>query len=165
MGRYSLKKQLLGLLLWIVICFAASFIGAMASFNTPEMYGQLIQPTWAPPGWLFGPVWTFLYALMSVAAWLVWRQTASKAQRMALVWFFIQLVFNGLWSWLFFAWMQGLGSVINIVLLWMAIAVNIALFWRINRAAAALLLPYILWVTFATALNIAMWRLNPMLLS
>nr|WP_246172708.1 TspO/MBR family protein [Marinicella rhabdoformis] len=142
------------------MCFAASFVGAMATFNAADTYSQLTQPSWAPPGWLFGPVWTALYALMAVSVWLVWRQTASKPQRLALVSFLIQLVLNGLWSWLFFAWSLGLGPVINIVLLWIAIAVNIVLFWRVNRVAAVLMLPYILWVTFATVLNFAMWQLN-----
>jgi len=159
------KTQLwVGLIAWLALCFTASFIGALAAFNAPEIYGQMTQPAWAPPAWLFGPVWTTLYAMMAVAAWLVWQRGGMAANRLALGAFFLQLILNALWSWLFFAWLQGAWSVLNIVLLWMLILWTLVLFWRVNRWAGMLLIPYLAWVSFATALNVAMWRLNPQIL-
>ncbi|WP_223788751.1 TspO/MBR family protein [Marinicella meishanensis] len=159
------KIQLMvGLVAWLLLCFAASFIGALAAFNAPEIYGQMTQPEWAPPAWLFGPVWTTLYAMMAVAAWLVWQRGGFNQNRLALGVFLLQLALNALWSWLFFAWLQGAWSVLNIGLLWVMIAVTIVLFWRVNRWAGMLLIPYLVWVSFATALNTAMWQLNPNIL-
>lgn len=156
--------SLLGLVAWLLVCFAASFIGALAAINAPEIYGQMTQPSWAPPAWLFGPVWTTLYAMMAVAAWLVWQRGGWRANRLALAVFLLQLALNALWSWLFFAWLQGLWSVINIAVLWLLILTTMVLFLRVNRWAAWLLVPYLAWVSFATALNTAMWQLNPQIL-
>lgn len=157
-------KNIIGLIAWLILCFAASAIGAMANFNTQAVYGQMIQPSWAPPGWLFGPVWTMLYTMMAVAAWLIWRQGKFKINRLALSWFLLQLGLNALWSWVFFAWMQGLWSFVNIIVLWVAILMTLVLFWRTNRTAGLLLVPYWTWVSFAAILNYAMWQLNPIYL-
>src|ERR671910_947984 len=98
----SLLLQLVGLLGWLLAAFAAGALGAIASVDAASFYAQLSKPSWAPPAWVFAPVWSTLYALMGVAAWLVWRSPASKAVALGL--FSTQLVANALWSWLFFAW-------------------------------------------------------------
>lgn len=161
---YSTKKQIIGLIVSLVLCFSASAIGAFASIQAQSFYGGLVQPSWAPPGWLFGPVWTILYAMMAIAAWLVWRQGGFKTNPKALWLFLIQLALNALWSWLFFAWQQGLWSFVNITILWLFILLTILAFWRINKLSGALLIPYLAWVSFATGLNLAMWQLNPQIL-
>ncbi|WP_197527649.1 TspO/MBR family protein [Posidoniimonas polymericola] len=153
--------QAFGLAGWLALCFAVAAIGAAASTQARSFYSEITQPTWAPPGWVFGPVWTVLYATMGVAAWLVWRRGGFAAHRGPLLLFLTQLSANAVWSWLFFAWRHGLWSVLDIVLLWVLIAATMAAFWRVQKAAALLLAPYLLWVTFAAALNLAIWRMNP----
>jgi tryptophan-rich sensory protein len=155
--------QVVGLIGWVVLCLGVGAIGGIASASAADFYAQLARPAWSPPVWLFGPVWTFLYLSMAVSAWLVWR-TGSKLVTFALALFVIQLSINALWSWLFFAWRLGAWSFADIVLLWLAIAFTIACFWRISRFAAVLLIPYLLWVTFASALNWTLWQLNPSVL-
>ena len=142
------------------ITFAAAAVGSVGSASAPAFYGALDQPGWAPPAALFGPVWTALYALMAIAAWLVWRRGGAEA-RVALGWYLGQLVLNALWSWLFFRWQMGAAAVAEIVVLWGAIAVTLVLFARISRLAAGLLVPYLVWVTYAAALTVALWRMNP----
>ena len=127
-------------------------------------YNEIIQPPWAPPAWLFGPVWTILYILMGTAAWLIWRKHGFRGAATALTLFVAQLCANALWTWLFFAWRQGPLALAEIIVLWLLIAATIGAFWRLDRIAALLLAPYFAWVTFATALNYALWRLNPALL-
>jgi len=122
------------------------------------------RPEWAPPSSVFGPVWTVLYALMGIAAWLVWRERHTPGSRRALLLFGAQLVLNTLWSWLFFAWHQGGLAFLDIVVLWLLIVLTIVDFWRIRPLAGALLLPYLAWVTYAAALNLAVWQLNPKVL-
>jgi tryptophan-rich sensory protein len=100
----STRRQIIGLGGWLLLSFIVSAIGAAASVQAKSFYGQLAQPAWAPPGWVFGPVWTVLYVLMAVAAWLVWRCGGFRQNRLALGFFLAQLVFNALWSWLFFGW-------------------------------------------------------------
>ncbi len=155
---------MLGLLAWLALLTAAAALGSLASIDAPKFYAALTRPDWAPPAWVFGPAWTVLYTLMAISAWLVWRESSSARVRTALTLFMVQLVLNVLWSWLFFGWRLGLPSVVEIVLLWASIAATIIVFWRIHRLAAALLLPYIAWVTFAAALNFTVWRMNPELL-
>jgi translocator protein len=161
MSRFSTGQQIGGLVAWLVLCFAAAGIGAIASLDAPTFYAALQRPDWAPPASWFGPVWTALYALMGIAAWLVWR---VDGWRDALWLFVFQLVLNTLWSWLFFSWHLGLGAFIDIVLLWLAIVATMVAFWRVKPLAGALLLPYLAWVSFATALNFAVWQANPTLL-
>ncbi|GAU07628.1 TspO/MBR family protein [Desulfoplanes formicivorans] len=160
----SRTKQLIGLVGWLAVCFAASAIGAWATMQAGSFYTPLIQPAWAPPSWLFGPVWTVLYALMALAAWMVWCSGGFSVQGVAL-WFFLgQLLPNALWSWIFFTWHLGLLAFADIVLLWLLIAVTLVLFWRVRPLAGALLIPYLLWVGFAAFLNYALWQLNPTIL-
>ncbi len=162
----TIQRQLAGLLIWLAIGFLIAAIGAAASIQAGTFYNALVRPEWAPPGWLFGPVWTVLYALMSVAAWLVWREHCSgPARTLALGLFLAQLFFNALWSWLFFHWQLGGAALLDIIVLWLLIVATIAAFRRINRLAAVLLLPYLLWVSFAALLNYAVWQLNPALLA
>lgn len=155
------QRQILGLLVWLVICYSASAVGAVASIQASSFYAELVQPSWAPPSWLFGPVWTLLYGMMAVSVWLIWRSEGFKANRMAISWFFFQLLLNSLWSWLFFGWHLGAFSFVEIIFLWVAIVATIICFWRVRPVAGALLIPYLLWVSFASALNYAMWQLNP----
>lgn len=158
-------KSVAGVLAWLSACAAAGAVGALPSSGARSLYSALVQPGWAPPGWLFGPVWSVLYAMMAVAAWRVWNEPQSNPFRSrALVLFGVQLLANALWSWLFFAWRLGGVAFAEILLLWLLIAATLVVFWRISRAAALLLVPCLLWVTFASALNLALWRLNPGLL-
>jgi len=160
----SRKTQILGLIVWFVISFAASAIGAVASIQASSFYGQLTQPAWAPPASVFGPVWTILYAFMAVAAWLVWRSGGFRANCTALTFFLVQLAVNGLWSWLFFTWHLGAIALADIAVLWLLVVGTMATFWRVSKPAAALLLPYLLWISFAAALNFSVWQLNPQVL-
>ena len=164
MTPFSTRKQIAGLLAWLLATFITAAIGAAASMDAGAFYARLESPDWAPPAALFGPVWTVLYLLMGIAAWLVWREGGFRAARAALTLFLVQLALNALWSWLFFAWHRGGLAFADIVLLWMAIIATLVAFWRIRPLAGALLVPYLLWVSFATALNYATWRLNPQLL-
>ncbi|SEQ66496.1 TspO and MBR related proteins [Solimonas aquatica] len=155
----------LGFLAWLALCVASSSLGAIASINARSFYASLIRPDWAPPGWVFGPVWSALFLAMAVAAWLVWRVPQdSPARSRALRWFVIQLAANALWSWLFFAWHLGGAAFVEVLLLWLLIASTLLAFWRVQRLAALLLLPYLLWVSFAAVLNYTVWQLNPGLL-
>lgn len=158
---YSRRRQLLGLGGWLLVSFAASAVGAVASVEARSFYGQLEQPSWAPPPWVFGPVWTLLYATMAIAAWLVWRSGGFRARPVALSLFLAQLALNALWSWLFFAWQRGGLAFADVALLWCLIAATVVAFWRVRRLAGGLLIPYLLWVGFAAALNFSLWRLNP----
>lgn len=161
----SRPHPVLGFLAWLALCIATSAIGALASVNARSFYAELVRPDWAPPGWLFGPVWSALFFAMAVAAWLVWRvPTASPARSVALRLFVVQLVANALWSWLFFAWRLGGVALAEVLLLWLLIACTLVAFWRIRPVAGWLLVPYLGWVTFAAALNYTLWRLNPTLL-
>ncbi|MFT5113441.1 MAG: benzodiazapine receptor [Parasphingorhabdus sp.] len=160
----SKKMRVLGLFCWLTISFATSAVGAIASIQARSFYGQLTQPVWAPPGWLFGPVWTLLYIMMAIAAWLVWCNGGFRNNAAALILFFVQLVLNAVWSWLFFAWQLGALSFIDIVMLWLSIVVTITYFWKVRPLAGILLLPYLLWVSFASCLNYSIWQLNPSVL-
>ena len=161
----SRPRQAFGFAAWLALCFVTSAIGALASVNARSFYAELARPVWAPPGWLFGPVWTLLFLTMAVAAWLVWRVPQSgRSRAVALGLFVVQLAANALWSWLFFAWRLGGVAFAEVLLLWLLIALTLAAFWRVRPVAGMLLIPYLLWVTFAAALNFALWRLNPGLL-
>jgi benzodiazapine receptor len=159
-----MKRNAAGLVLGLAVCFVAAAIGAAASLQAGTFYAGLVRPDWAPPATVFGPVWTVLYAMMAVAAWLVWRHREMRLARIALVFFILQLILNALWSWLFFGWNQGALSFLDIVLLWLLLAATLVMFLRVRLWAGLLLIPYLLWVTFASALNYAIWQLNPLLL-
>jgi translocator protein len=157
-------QQSLGLLGWLALTFLAAALGAIASAQAGAFYASLAKPSWAPPGWLFGPVWSVLYVLMAVAAWLVWRGTALRLSQGALGFFVVQLCANSLWTWMFFVWKQGAWAFAEVLVLWCLILVCIVCFWRLSRIAAVLLAPYLAWVSFATALTWATWRANPQIL-
>lgn len=145
-------------LLWALLPFLAALGGA--AFPPDQWFAALAKPSWQPPNYLFGPVWTALYLMMGIAAGLVWLRGPAAAVRAALIAFAVQLVLNALWTPVFFG-AHALGiALVVIVVLWLAITLTIVLFWRVHRLAAALLLPYLAWVSFATALNAALWRLN-----
>jgi len=158
--------QALALLLWLSLAFFTAAVGAIASVTAASFYAELVRPSWAPPAWLFGPMWSTLYTLMGVAAWLVWRQgrLQGTATKNALTLFVVQLAVNALWSWLFFAWRLGAWSFAEIIVLWVMILATLVSFYRVNRLAGLLLVPYLAWVTLATALTFSVWRANPGLL-
>lgn len=161
--RHFIAAQMLGLTGWLALVFAAAMVGAIASVDAPSFYAQLVRPAWAPPASVFGPVWSTLYILMGIAAWLVWRErnVEPALTRIALGLFVAQLIVNALWSWLFFVWRQGALAFAGALLLAALIAAAIGAFWRIHRLAAALLVPYLAWVTFACVLTWSVWRANP----
>ena len=142
----------------LTVCFAVAGIGGLATTpNIPNWYAGLLKPAWTPPGWIFGPVWSFLYLSMAVAAWLVWRQGNALVP---LALFALQLAFNAAWSWLFFGLHSPGAALVDVVLLWVAIAATIPAFWFRSTVAGLLLVPYLAWVSFAAALNFAIWQLN-----
>ena len=164
MAPYSARNQILGLAGWFLVTFTAAAVGASASIEAKAFYDQLVQPAWAPPPGLFGPVWTLLYALMAITAWLVWRAVEFRSTAIVLGLFLLQLALNSLWSWLFFVWHLGGLAFVEVVLLWIVIVVTLVAFWRVRPLAGLLLVPYLLWVSFAAALNYTLWQLNPQFL-
>ena len=158
------QKQIVGFVGWLIVSFIAAAIGGAASIQAAPFYTQLVRPDWAPPSSIFGPVWTVLYTLMGIAAWLVWRVGGFRAAKSALTLFLVQLTLNALWSWLFFGWHRGAFAFADILVLWALIVGTLISFWRIRPLAGALLAPYLLWVSFACALNYSVWQLNPQVL-
>ena len=153
-------QQVLALALCLAICFAAAGIGSLfTASSVGGWYLALAKPWWTPPNWIFGPVWSTIYAMMAVAAWLVWRRKAQET-RLALALFAIQLALNVAWSGLFFALRLPGAAFAEILLLWLAIGATTLAFGRISTAAALLFVPYFAWVGFAAILNLAIWRLN-----
>ena len=148
----------LGLVLWLVITFAAAAIGSL--FEPGEWYAGLNKPAWTPPSAVFGPVWSILYVMMGVAAWLIWKERGFANARLALGLYFAQLTANAAWSWLFFGLRRPGYALLDIVVLWLLVAATLFAFWRIRRAAGWLLVPYLLWISFAAALNLAIRQLN-----
>ena len=143
---------------WLLVCFAAAAMGGL--FMPDEWYTSLKKPSWNPPGWIFGPVWTALYTMMAVAAWLVWERGGFAAQRRPLALFFAQLTLNAAWTPLFFGLHRPDLAFAEIALLWLAITATLGAFLRASYVAAWLLAPYLAWVSFAAALNLTLWRLN-----
>lgn len=164
MSKGKLYRQIAFLALWILTSFVAAALGGLASANAGGFYLELARPAWAPPSWLFGPVWTALYILMGTAAWLVWRKGGWRGSGTALKLFLVQLALNSLWTWLFFVWRLGALALVEIVVLWLLILLTIMAFRKVSPTAAWLLVPYLLWVGFATALTLALWLGNPLLL-
>lgn len=161
----SRPRQLLGFLFWLALCVATSSIGALASVGARGFYADLVRPVWAPPGWLFAPVWSTLFLMMAVAAWLVWRVSETSRARSVGLWLFVlQLIANATWSWLFFAWHQGVGAFLDVLVLFCLICLTSLAFWRVKPVAALLLVPYLLWVVFAAVLNYTLWHMNPVIL-
>jgi tryptophan-rich sensory protein len=156
-------KRLGAYIVWILLSELAGVIGGLATAPAiPTWYAALVKPTWTPPGWVFGPVWTFLYALMGIAAARVWichRQTSAGKRSLAL--FGAQLALNAEWPVLFFGLKAPGAALAAIGILWALILALIVWWWRLERVSGALLIPYLAWVSFAAALNAAIWRLNP----
>ena len=161
MSHLAPTRQVLGLAAWLGLTFVAAAIAAVPSINAGSFYAQLVRPDWAPPSSVFGPVWTVLYVLIGLAAWLVWREGGFRGARVALGLFLVQLVLNALWSWLFFGWHRGALSFLDISLLLVLVLATVIAFWRVRPLAGWALVPYLIWVSFASALNYAIWRLNP----
>lgn len=155
-------RSVLSLLIILTATFAVGFVGAQGSLRGLDFwYIALNKPAWNPPGFVFAPVWTGLYVMMSVAAWQVWNHPDPSPRRTwGLVVYGFQLVLNGLWPWLFFAFGKLAVSFVEILILLATLVLNAVLFAGIRRSAAWLFLPYLLWVTFAACLNFAIWRLN-----
>lgn len=164
MGSRAALFLLPGLLAWLAITFVAAAAGAVASMDAQAFYAQLAKPDWAPPAAVFGPVWALLYFLMALAAWLVWRQRHGHDVLVALALYLVQLGANALWSWFFFAWHKGALAFNDVILLLALVAATAAAFWRVRPLAGLLLLPYLAWVAFASALTWAVWQRNPGLL-
>lgn len=159
--RQSLR-QLLALAGFAAAVFAVAALGGVATARSVDTwYQSLSRPAWTPPAWVFAPVWTVLYALMAVAAWLVWRRGGWRGAKAALTLFFAQLALNAAWPWLFFALRRPGLAFAELCVLWAAVLATMAAFRPKSLAAAALLLPYFVWITFAAVLNFALWRLNP----
>ncbi len=152
-------RSLLAFIGWLLLTFLAPAAGTW--MTSPEWYAALNKPAWSPPAWLFGPVWTLLYVLMAVAAWLVWREGGWAKQRRALTLYCVQLVLNAAWTPLFFGLRQPGWALLEIILLWVAILATLLAFKPVRPLAAWLLAPYLAWVSFATVLNFTLWRLNP----
>ncbi len=151
-----------GLAAFLFICFAAAGIGSFATAPAiTNWYAGVNKPSWNPPNWLFGPVWTVLYAMMATAGWMVWRRLSLQAAAIPLFFFAVQLLLNTLWSVFFFGLHNPGLAFIEIVFLWLSIAATIYFFWRVRQLACALLVPYLAWVSFAAFLNFTIWRLNP----
>ncbi len=149
-------RRYLSLIVFLVITtLVASVAGA---FTPGEWYAGLAKPPWTPPNWLFGPVWSLIYLLIAIAGWLVWR---SKGLGIGLLFWFVQLGLNGLWSY----WMFGENRIdyamFDIAAMWLAIVGFILTSWRTSKLAALLFVPYFAWVSFAAALNFAIWQFNP----
>jgi tryptophan-rich sensory protein len=155
------RRGPLGLVIAILVCLAAGWLGSrFTTPSLPEWYAGLRKPMWTPPSWVFGPVWTALYVCMGVAVWLVWREKGFAGASVAIVLFVVQLALNVAWSGIFFGLHRLAAAFAELAVLWVAIAVTLVLFWRVRPAAGWLLVPYEAWVTFAGALNFAIWRLN-----
>ncbi len=157
------KSEIPKLIVSILIPNIVGFTSAFATFDSiPNFFATLNKPSWAPPSWAFGPVWTTLYTLMGIALFLVWRQGLERKDvKIAIGVFALQLVLNFFWTIIFFGYKSLFGGLVEIIFLWIAILINIILFYRISRWAGILLVPYIIWVTIASYLNYTVFILNP----
>jgi benzodiazapine receptor len=143
----------------ITVCLGAGLLGSLLTRPALEpWYASLAKPSWTPPNWLFGPVWSTLFVIMAIASWLVWRKTGLASGPMLL--FLSQLILNVAWSGLFFGLRSPGAAFVEIVFLWLAILATSMQFWRVVPAAGWLLVPYLIWVAYAAALNCSIWRLN-----
>ncbi len=154
----SRRRDVFGLAAFVVMCFGVSVLGGRAIPPALAIwYPALAKPAWTPPSWVFGPVWTLLYPLVAVAGWLAWREGRSRVGTLL---FLLQLALNAAWPWIFFGERRVGLAFVCVVALWLAILGTTVAFWRVSRGAAMLLLPYLAWVGFAAALNLAIWRLS-----
>ena len=158
------KRKAITLIGFVILCEVIGAIGSIFTIpNIPSWYAFLSKPFFSPPNWVFGPVWTTLFLLMGVALFLIWETKGKEVlekRKNAINWFGVQFVFNILWSYLFFGLKNPFLGFIGIVFLWASIALTIIAFKKVNKKAAYLLVPYILWVTFAGILNFAVMILN-----
>jgi translocator protein len=152
--------SVLSLAVWLVICFTIATIGGMA--RPGQWYRGINKPSWNPPDWVFAPVWTLLFIMMAVAAWLVWSRRGEADVRVAIGLFALQLALNALWSWLFFGFHLLGYAYFEVIALWLVILATAVFFWRISPLAGKLMLPYAAWVGFASFLNLVLWRMNPL---
>jgi benzodiazapine receptor len=156
-----LSKDAIGLAAFVALCFAAAGIGwVWTNAGLTEWYPSLRKPVWTPPDRVFGPVWSILYMAMAVAGWLIWRRRTRAGAKVALLLFVVQLGLNAIWTGLFFALRDPGLAFGEITLLWLAIVATVMAFWRISRVAALLMIPYLVWVTFASILNLVIWMMN-----
>ena len=147
----------------VLFCMSAGAVSSLYTLKAiPDWYATLNKPSFTPPSWTFGPVWSVLYVMMGIAAWQVWSKgIKERTVRKALVFFLIQLVLNTAWSFLFFRLRSPILGLVDILLLWLAILITINLFFKVSLIAAVLLIPYLFWVTFASGLNLGIVLLNP----
>jgi tryptophan-rich sensory protein len=154
-------KDILGLVVSLGVCYGAAAVGGLSTAGAvKDWYLALAKPPWTPPAWVFGPVWTVLYGMMAAAAWLIWRQRHQRRVAVPIILFAVQLALNSAWSPLFFGLRHPGLALADIVLLWLALAATVWLFLKRRLVAGVLLAPYLLWVSFAAALNLAIWRMN-----
>ena len=165
----STPMLIIGLVIAVIVCFSAGGIGATATGSSVTgWYMDLNKPSWNPPGWVFGPVWSVLYIMMAVSVWLVWKDSKGTQPSSSVIssvgfaigWFLFHLLLNMLWSIIFFGLKQPGWALIEIVVLWVSIVVTIVLFRRHSTLAAGLLFPYLMWVSFASFLNFTIWSMN-----
>lgn len=155
------RNPWIGLVVFVGISLAFGGIGSIiTSDRSDAWYAGIAKPAWTPPDWLFGPVWTTLYILMGIAAWLVWKKVGLRAGAMPLILFGIQLLLNLSWNVVFFSMQSPGAALIEIIVLWLAILATLIAFWRVTPVAGWLFVPYLAWVTYAAALNFEIWRLN-----
>lgn len=152
--------KILKLLSSIVICFIAGIIGSLYTSNSVQTwYAYIEKPIFNPPNWLFAPVWTLLYVLIGISLFLVW-ESKTKNKKKAYIFFAIQLLLNTFWSIIFFGYHNLFFAFIEIIVLWIMILLTIIEFYKISKTTLYLLLPYLLWVSFATILTFSVWQLN-----
>lgn len=149
---------------WILGTSVAAISGAVTAQAAQQFYGQLSKPKWAPPPWLFGPAWSVLYVTMAIAAWRVWHAYGFSGAQKELTLYFVQLAFNAAWSWFFFVRRSGALATLEVAGLWTAVVATTVAFGLRDPIAGALFVPYALWVSFASALTVSVWRRNPTLL-
>ncbi len=157
-----MNQKIIKIAVSILGCLSVGIIGALfTSPAIPTWYSSLNKPFFNPPSWVFGPTWTILYIMMGISLCIIWiKKSKSNTKQNALSIFFAQLILNGIWSPIFFAFQSPFLALIVITLLWATIMINIILFYKISKTAATLLMPYLLWVSFATILNFSIWWLN-----
>ena len=154
-------KDIAALVLAQVVCFSAAGIGgAFTATSVRTWYLNIAKPLWTPPSWVFGPVWTVLYALMGISVWLVWRSGRWSLTRKALLTFGAQLLLNTVWSIIFFGVRSPGFAFFEILLLWCVIVATIGFFWQHSKTASVLLVPYLAWSSFAAFLNFTIWQMN-----
>jgi tryptophan-rich sensory protein len=153
-------RSLQALVFFMGVTWLMASLGILSSQNAPLLYRTIVKPSWAPPAAVFGPVWSVLYCLMAIAAWLVWRQRGQLRVHGCIWAYVIHLAFQAAWSWLFFGLGRADVAMIDLALLWIMIVWLMLVFWRCDRRAGILMIPYFLWVSFAAVLNGSLWLLN-----